>query len=52
MSPEAVTPAKAGAYDPIEMAGSPPAGDDERITSKTSKELIFSSHVKVNEETI
>jgi hypothetical protein len=44
---EAVTPAKAGVYDPTEITGSPPAQDDQRFTSATFYELIFSCAGKI-----
>jgi hypothetical protein len=39
--PEAVTPAKAGVYDPIEITGSPPARGDEKNTSSIYYEFII-----------
>jgi len=39
-SPQAVTPAQAGVYDPIEITGPRLRGDDERIT-----DAIFYEHI-------
>jgi hypothetical protein len=48
-SPEAVTPAQAGVHNPLKQLDPRLRGDDEKITSKTFYERIFSFHVKENE---